>query len=1203
MKIKNLSVLGFKSFMDRLEITFPAGISGVVGPNGCGKSNVVDAIRWCMGEQSPKQLRGQKMEDVIFNGAGDHKPFGMAEVSIVFENGDGMFPPAFAQNSEISVTRRLYRSGESEYLINNVPCRLKDVQEIFMDTGLGSKAYSIIGQGRIGTILDQRPEETRIMLEEAAGITKYRKKVEASQKKIELTEANLQRVEDIMIEVQRQMRALKRQAYKARRYKTICDEIQELEIILHANAYHQLKEEFGTKLKSTEDLLQREIAKSTELSQVNARIEAMNLDLEEKDSGLSEQRKCYLHLKEKVHKRESGLESLTGEIRMHKELEDRLSAEKDEIKVRLAGLEDEKTKLEKERERMKESSLALEEEVSLKEKRVNARRDLLKEIKEDYEKARAELNAGVNKEVGLNHESGYLSKMIDQITDYRSRLKKEIGDIETKMGDVIKASQRKSLAREATAEKLKEIEGSIEHHNMKCEELEQERKHIDMELRSAEAEFNVCESRLASLQALLDNFEGYKMGVRTIMKARDLMAQRQGHILGLVADVIQVDPRYEQAVEAVLSDKLQYIIVQSQEDGRQAIDYLKERSRGRSSFVPLKDLNGNGRDQANDSQFPHLLDFVSSAQEYVPLLNALLGHTLLVQNLEEAISAWKNNGKGMRFVTPEGDMVDERGIISGGRPAKSSRGLLSRKREMEELKEAVFKYRKEADNLKLKLERIVTEIQEKRQTLEALMDEKWTCKGEINEFDKMLFHVGQELDQLDQLSKKLSRDLDKKDLEENRHKEELLKVKEKLGLCMEKRQEEEEYFRKKEIELKECEEELDEFRDEVAKLKADYRIFEEEQRGLSREIERLDDYAQESLKRLQKIEEDISLGHERCNEYNSRKEALREELEVLYEKLREAEEQVSQADRERQLFHSRIRQEEHNAEQMRGEIEGLKEKISRAKMEHSEIRFKMNNQIEVIKEKFNLDLLDIYKEYLREDYSATEVEKRLEHQKELRQRLGEVNLTAIKEHEALKERHEFIKNQREDLIKSIESLRIAIRKINQTSLEKFKKAFQDVDRKLKEIFPILFKGGTAGLKLTDEARPLQSGVLVEVQPPGKKLSHMGLLSGGEKALVAMALLFAIYMIKPSPFCLLDEVDSPLDEANIDRFNNLLKEIKKYSQIIMVTHSRRTMEITDRLYGITMENAGVSKVVSVDISGMKDEVPENQPKERNLERAA
>jgi len=1192
MKIKKLSIHGFKSFMDRLDITFPVGVSGVVGPNGCGKSNIVDAIRWCMGEQSPKQLRGRRMEDIIFSGAGNDKPMGMAEVSLLFENGDGSFPPAFAQDAELSVTRRLYRSGESEYMINKVPCRLKDIQEIFMDTGLGNRAYSIIGQGQIGTILEQKPEETRVMLEEAAGITKYRKKVEASQRKIELTEANLQRVEDILGEVQKQIRSLKRQASKARRYKAVCEEIRNLELILYANTYHELKEDSGNRLKSTEDLVQQELARSTTLSQHHARIETMNLELEEKDADLSMCRKSHLDLRENVHKKEAGIESLTREMRMQEEQEGRLKEEQEEIRTRLTNLKEEKVTLQEEVKSMEERSLEIEGETSIKEKRLKARQDFLKDIKEEYEKARSELNDGVNKEVGLNHESGYLNKMLGQITDGRSRLEKELQDFKDKIETIINASERKSLAREATAERLREIKESIEHQNMNCEELEQVRKGIESELKSAEADLNVCQSRLASLQSLTENFEGYKMGVRTIMKAHDLEPRKQGRILGLVADVIQVDSEYELAVEAVLADRLQYVIVESQEDGRQAIDYLKTRKKGRSSFVPIKDIKANGNGKAEHTQLTLLPDLVSVPEAYKPLINALLGDTVLVENLEQALSLWKNNGTDLCFVTNDGDMIDQRGVISGGKLTQSSRGLLARKREMSELKEKSVEYQKNVDALKLNLEKTVTEIQENKTAIEDLAENRWTCQDEINEFDKILFRLGQELDQLENLSQKISQDLERKDIEERKHKKELSRIEEELDLRKARRKKEEEYFQEKEIELKESEEEFDRFRDELAKLQADYRIIKEGRRGLLREIQMKDDFADDSLKRLEKIEEDISRGRHTRDECLMRKETLREELEVVYDELKKSEEVVNRAEQERQVFLNGIREEERKAEQLREEIEALKEKINRAKMEHSEIQFRMNNLVEKAREKADLDLSRVYEQYLDDDFSTAEVEGKLEHQKNLKQRLGDVNLTAIKEHEALKERYEFIKNQREDLMSSIESLRVAIRKINKTSLEKFAKALRDVDAKLKEVFPILFNGGTAGLRLIDETKPLESGVLVEVQPPGKKLSHMGLLSGGEKALVAMALIFSIYMVKPSPFCLLDEVDSPLDEANVDRFNNLIKEIKRSSQIIMVTHSRRTMEIVDRLYGITMEKAGISKTVTVDIQGMKNTAPEN-----------
>lgn len=1199
MKIKKLYIRGFKSFMDRLEINFPFGISGIVGPNGCGKSNIVDAIRWCMGEQSPKQLRGRRMEDVIFAGAGPHKPLGMAEVSILLENGDGTFPATYAQDPELSVTRRLYRSGESEYLINRVPCRLKDIQEIFMDTGLGNKAYSIIGQGQIGTIIDQKPEDTRVMLEEAAGVTKYRKKVEASQRKIELTESNLQRVEDILGEVQRQMRSLKRQASKAKRYRNICEKIQNLELTLYANSYHHFHFESADKLRSTEDLEQQEMAMSTRFSQLQAQIETLNLELAEKDSRLSELRRSFLHLKEKAHKKETRLESLKGEMRMQDELVNRLRVEQEELKNRLSRLDEEKANLKQNLEKMKERSRELEEEISLREKRVGARRELLKGIKAEYEKARDELSAGTNKEMGLNHESVYLNKMLGQITDARSRLEQEREDAKARIATVIRASDRKNLAREATAEKLEAIEGLMNAHNIECERLEQRRRQLESDLKLAESDLNVCQSRFLSLQALTENFEGYKMGVRTIMKAKDFEPHQRGHIIGLLADVIQVDPNHEQAVEAVLADKLQYVIVESQEDGKRAVQYLKQKEKGRSSFVAMKELRHNGKDKQPQLKFTPLINCISVQDSYRPLMAALLEGTVLVEDLDAALSAWEKNDADLCFVTTDGDIVDRSGVISGGRLAQSSRGLLARKREMKELKRQSAVYQTSVDGLRNKLEQINARIQEKKDALENLTEDKWRCQEEINELDKVLFRLGQELDQLERLSRRISSELQSKDVEQSKHKRELSRIETALEERRFERQKEEEYLRKKELELKESQEEYDQFREELAKFKTDDRILKEERRSLVRELEMKEDYGDDALRRFQKAEEEISSCHERRKACQHSTEGLNEELESLFEKLSGAEAALNRSDRERQAFQDRVKEEEDRAEMVREERQAIKEKINRSKMEHSEIQFKMNNLTEIVREKFSQNLRDIYEQYLDQAFSVKEVEERLEAQKQLRQRLGEVNLTAIKEHEVLKERFEFIKNQREDLISSIESLRTAIKKINKTSLERFRKTFVEVDQKLKEIFPILFNGGTAGLRMTDESQPLESGVLVEVQPPGKKLSHMGLLSGGEKALVAMALLFAIYMIRPSPFCLLDEVDAPLDEANIDRFNHLLEEIKRASQIIMVTHSRRTMEIVDRLYGVTMQEAGISKTVSVDVRGTKTPSPEGSPNHQRI----
>jgi len=565
-------------------------------------------------------------------------------------------------------------------------------------------------------------------------------------------------------------------------------------------------------------------------------------------------------------------------------------------------------------------------------------------------------------------------------------------------------------------------------------------------------------------------------------------------------------------------------------------------------------------------------------------MDLLMGDMALAGNLQEAVSAWRDNGREHGLVTLDGDMVDERGIISGGKFANGPHGLLARKREIRELGEKTDRLQKEVLRLKNRLETVTDGIEKNRQSLHSLREEKLDCQDRLNDLDKVIFRLSHELDQLERLAEKISEEFEHKSVEQAGHSKELERIESELRLCGEEKRKQEEYLLRKRLELQECEKEFDEIRDELERLKMEHSLSMEEKKGIFREIDRIDAFAGEAEEKLDRVAQEVIAVRDRQKEYSIREEELREGLEESLERLKRAEETVTHAQQERNQFHARIREQDKKGEEVREELDLMREKVNLAKMEQSELRIKMENLVDQVKERFNLDLKTVYGEYLKDDFNDLEAREELDHQKQLLERLGDVNLTAIQEHEALKERHEFIQGQRQDLLDSIDSIRQAIRKINRTCLDRFMETYNETDKKIKQVFPILFNGGTAALRLTDEKNPLESGVLVEVRPPGKKLSHMGLLSGGEKALVAMALLFAIYLIKPSPFCLLDEVDAPLDEANIDRFNDLLKEIRKYSQVLMVTHNRRSMEIVDSLFGVTMECAGVSKMVSVSING-------------------
>jgi chromosome segregation protein len=628
--------------------------------------------------------------------------------------------------------------------------------------------------------------------------------------------------------------------------------------------------------------------------------------------------------------------------------------------------------------------------------------------------------------------------------------------------------------------------------------------------------------------------------------------------------------------------------VSSYNDGLKGVGYLKAKGKGKSSFVPVRDYRVADIPGPRPAELTFLNDVVKVDEEYRPLIDALLGTIALVADLEEAARLWAADTAGISFITPEGDFIDRTGTVSGGVAGRGSQGILARKREISDLaKRAGVLDRKvlEAEGV---VERLVQDIDEKREVLNGLEERKYERREQINECDKKLFRLGQEMDQVEHLSAGISEELKKKEKERARHDEALSKLGSELDTCRQVRRREQEVFSRKEKELKECEGEFDQLRDQVAKLKTEVEVKAEEQRGLKREIARIEEYMEESGVRIGKIEEEIASGRLACEGYKKRRETMRDELHGTYDRLGEARDALDEAESDRQESSLVIKQEEKQAGQVRRELEELRNRIGTARLEHSELKFKMNSIVEAAKEKFDIDLKVDFNRYIDEQADVGSLESSLIELKESRSKLGEVNLTAIKEHEALKERNDFITAQRDDLVDSIESLTSAIRKINRTSLEKFRETFDAVNAKLKEIYPILFSGGSANLKLTNESSPLESGVLVEVQPPGKKFVHMGLLSGGEKALVAMALLFAIYMIRPSPFCLLDEVDAPLDESNLLRFNDLLNEIKRDSQVIMITHNRRSMEIADRLFGVTMEKAGVSKTVAVDLKKLENQ---------------
>lgn len=1180
MRIKRITLIGFKSFMDKTDIDFHEGISAIVGPNGCGKSNLVDAIRWVMGAQSAKQLRGRSMEDVIFNGAGNYKPMGMAEVTIIIEDTKGNLPSWLGGATQVAITRRLYRSGESEYLINNVPCRLKDIHDIFMDTGLGTRAYSIINQGQISFIMEQRPEDIRVLLEEAAGITRYRKRVEESKRKISATKQNLQRVEDILNEIQTQMRSLKRQASKARKYKRLQEEIKGLELNLSSRIYNDLIME-SRERERKKILLEQEItAKEGTLSGIELNISRGKIELDEKEKLINEKRREFMELRDKLNRKQMEKESIRQEIVLQSSLIERLNKEIKDLKRSIGDYSEEKGRLNQALNDKREALISIEGNVKILDERFKNKSELLNDARRQFEEVKEAISSGKAKEAGLDKESSFLIKRIQEITDTTGRLELEREETKKRIHEIAKMIDRQSQIRDALRVKISGIQEEINHLEAELEALKDRRRELKENLRLAEADKKVLDSRFMSLKNIIENFEGYKVGVRAILRARNQDLKDQASIKGTVADIIQVEPGYENAVEGAMGDRLQHVIVESIEDIKKAIDYLKRSSKGRSGFIPLSSLNGVPVDSKLSNGMPHLVEKITVKDEFRSLINNLLKDIIVAEDLNQALEEWEKNGKEKTFVTKEGDLIEKDGVIIGGKNLFESSGILTRRRELREIKHRIKEAQSKIDELLLEIENVEKEIENSNQKLELLLTQKEDSQDKLKDVESNLFQLSSQMDHAEHIIKRIEDEISNTTKEKQRRKEELLKVESELLKHRDSIKDKEFYFKEKELELNEIEREYEELREELSKLRMNENLIKSEISSLSREIQRMDSLIANSRKSILQKEEEIASVKERIEQYGEKSLEIDDEIESYTEIIKEKEQSLKMLEQEKYNQMTYIKEEEEKATELRRELDSLKDELGRIKLSSSEISVRVQDLKASVQEKFNINLEDAYKEYLKEEIPTEELKAQIEEKRMFKDKIGEVNLLAIEEHEALKERYEFMNNQREDLIKSIESLERAIRKINRVSKERFIETFNKVNAEFSRVFPMLFDGGSAHLKLTDENHPLESGVLIQVHPPGKRLSHIGLLSGGEKALGALAFLFSIYLIKPSPFCFLDEVDSPLDDINLDRFTRLLREITKYSQVIMITHNRRSMEIADRLYGVTMGKDGISTIVTV-----------------------
>ena len=1171
MKIKRIEITGFKSFVECTVLGFEEGITSIVGPNGCGKSNVVDAIRWVMGEQNARYLRGKLMEDVIFGGSESRKPLGMAEVTLTMDNTSGLAPSAFREYSEIQITRRLYRNGESDYLLNKTPCRLLDITELFMDTGVGTRAYSIIEQGKIGMIINSKPEDRRSLIEEAAGVTKFKARKKTALRKIEATRQNLLRLGDIVSEVRRQMNSLKRQAQRAERFRGFREDLRELELQFGLRQYQALNEKAEQVGDSAEEHSGQVDTVTRELEQADLALEQARLQHAEHDNEATQGQTRVFHLTGEIQRIESRLEFGSKELESLDRQQERVAVELADIDRRLVTADLEESALHQsqdhqtrvladEESRLVESEGVLldltEQEETVGRQLEHARQKLyhllaeLTRMSSQQEEANRRLAVLTELTERNRHETVAVNGQLERLQDSSSSLTSTLAAIEKTRGELVE--RRRQLQESQTG--LKEQMEQVEH------ELLQRREELSRQ-----------RSRLESLQQLEHNLEGYARGVKTLLSD----ARHKARMHGLVADILDVPARYEAAIEAVLGERVQALLPDTLETVRNALTYLQD-NEGRCTFLlpesPLVDapkLSG-GRP---------LVDILQGRVGFQDAVSRLFSGVYLVDDLSGYLG--QKLPFGITLVTEDGNMLTYRDEVTGGGRQALDQGLLHKKREMKDLQKQV----KSLDSEVITLNQRREALREESLATEVALRQ---AEHDLHQQEIRVVDNRKDLDGLQQEEARLCGRIEVLNLEEEQLHEEQGSLQQTLHASSntrvtgegEKRELEALVVRLQE-ELQGLREQTNEARQGVTSLKVSLASLREREENSRKALERLLLTREELRQRQLTLNRDTVDAAEKQTALRSEAEELKVKMEILYHKRLEQENALAGLRERFDESRQDIDRRETEIKQFRARAQQLRDELSSRQMQSRELQLEVEHMRQAFLERYRIDLTEpAVAARFDEAFDEVAAAERRDYLLDRIEDIGEVNLMAIDEYRELEERYTFLTVQQEDLYKSLEGLQSAISKINRTTRKRFRETFDLVNARFRELFPQLFNGGQAELILTDENDLLETGIEVVAQPPGKKLQNVTLLSGGEKALTAVAMIFSIFQIKPSPFCLLDEVDAPLDDANIGRFNEIVMTMAKTSQFIIITHNKRTMEIADNLYGITMEEPGVSKLVSV-----------------------
>ncbi len=1265
MRIKRIEIIGFKSFPDKAVVQIDQPITAIVGPNGCGKSNIVDAMRWCMGEQSAKHLRGGKMEDVIFGGSDSRGPGGMAEVSLTFENagftrsgpafteaedgggggvgvdvevGDGATGAAqpnggegdagsdavraasdadvrevletsapaidFSQYSEVTITRRLFRDGTSEYLINKVPCRLRDVTDFFLGTGVGTKAYSIIEQGRIGMIVSAKPEDRRLVIEEAAGITKFKKKKQAAERRMDQTRQNLLRVSDIVGELEKQLGSLRRQAQKAERYKKYRAELRDIELWSASHRWLGAGAEVSFHSAELEVARTRQADAQRDHEAREGMIVATRADLAVEERRLSDLTQELYDVENRVQLGESQIDFQTREA---KGLEERAAAaqgEHDGLGRQAAETGDEGVRVREELARREAEVAACDTEQARLDAAYGVARALAAEAQAALDAVRAELSRsqadcarGEDTERALVRRLDELALRLDRVNQEAARhaaRRTELAPDLARLGSALGGLRQLGLDLGSQRESL----------DARRAELDERLHRSDAEVETLRTELHRRRSRLHSLVEIQQRYEGFARGTRAVMQHRPGDDSERRRIRGIVADVVEASAEYEPAVEAVLGERLGGILVESHEVGAAGVAFLKGRSEGRSSFIPVQafpiavppgssSMRGSSMGMGSGIEVVEgagirgpILSLVKCRDDFAPVVEHLLRDVYVVDSLPRALELW-TAGVGRTLVTLYGDVLTPDGIVTGGSRDAAGSGVLTQKREIRELEEISATLEHDLADAQARQLETRTELSRVTSTVETLKRDAHRSELEVVGYEKDLARVETETVRIVEREEGLATERAELEAASATAVTEQTAVAERIVSARAAENDAErrqlgliEGVTTARIDFEAAGTRLTEVRVAAARAGA-------ERQAARAQLQRVEAQLRELAARLERLAEHASSSCARAVELRAEAAQTGESLLAQRELRRTRATELSAARAVNDTRVAALQVAEVEARGVRLLAERCAAEAGRLELKLHDLMATRRHLEEAMAERYRVELAaEVATYHLRAPVSDLE-DARVRELRDLIDRMGEINLTAIEECEELTRRHDFLVAQKQDLEQALAQLEAAIQKINRTSRKLFRETFDAVNAKFKEVFPRLFRGGQAELRLVGgEDDLLDAGVEIFAQPPGKKNSTVDLLSGGEKALTAVSLVFAIFLIKPSPFCLLDEVDAPLDEANVGRYNDLVREMTDRSQFIVITHNKRTMEIADDLYGVTMEEPGCSKLVAVNLRGLE-----------------